>query len=273
MTFADSHCHAWEVWPYSVDVPDSSTRGSIEQLMAELDAHHEERALVVCASIGPGDKIPRDNNEYVARDAAEHPNRISYVVDIDSDWSPGHHQARAFERIEALLAAYPHAAEISYPWVMGSSVSHTAGFRNHQPVSLGYRFAVAISRVLGSRANLLEWSDPARAIAAQMVATDIRTVILHGQSVVMASLKGVCIALKSRVANLTPGRFFSSTTVTASVRSSHGSSRGDGGPTPTYGVTGSDEIVTAASAKAVNAAVTFAWTSDADVAVHTPELS
>jgi L-fuconolactonase len=114
MTLADSHCHAWEVWPYSVDVPDASTRGSIEQLMAELDAHNVERALVVCASIGPGGETPRDNNEYVARAAAEHPNRISYVVDIDSDWSPSHHQAGASERIEALLAAHPHAAGISH---------------------------------------------------------------------------------------------------------------------------------------------------------------
>ncbi|HEU0207040.1 MAG TPA: amidohydrolase family protein [Pseudolysinimonas sp.] len=114
MTVADSHCHAWEVWPYSVDVPDPSTRGSIDQLMSELDAHHVERALVVCASIGPGDETPRDNNEYVARAAAEHPNRISYVVDIDSEWSPHHHQAGAVDRVEAMLAAHPHAVGISH---------------------------------------------------------------------------------------------------------------------------------------------------------------
>ena len=47
----DSHCHAWENWPYDPSVPDNLTRGSLDQLVYEMDRNDVDRAMIVCAEI------------------------------------------------------------------------------------------------------------------------------------------------------------------------------------------------------------------------------
>jgi L-fuconolactonase len=75
----DSHCHAWRRWPYLPPVPDSDSRGRIEQLVWEMDRHGVERAAVVCARI---DHNP-DENDYVAECARRFPDRLYQIADVD----------------------------------------------------------------------------------------------------------------------------------------------------------------------------------------------
>ncbi|TXN29483.1 amidohydrolase family protein [Lacisediminihabitans profunda] len=101
----DAHCHAWRRWPYDTAVPDPETRGSIEALLYEMDTHDVERAAVVCARIGGGAGgagfANDDNNDYVARFAAAHPDRITPWVDVDCLWREEHHSPGAADRLRA----------------------------------------------------------------------------------------------------------------------------------------------------------------------------
>ncbi len=73
----DGHCHAWRRWPYAPPVPDEARRGTVEQLLYEMDAHGVMQALVVCAAI----ENNADNLDYVAA-ACRAPSRPV------STWSP-----------------------------------------------------------------------------------------------------------------------------------------------------------------------------------------
>lgn len=95
----DSHCHAWRRWPYDPPVPDPDTRGSVEQLLFEMDVHEVERAALVCARIGEGAFANEDNNEYAARAARRHPDRIAVIADVDCSWRPEHHTPGAAGRL------------------------------------------------------------------------------------------------------------------------------------------------------------------------------
>ena len=106
----DSHCHAWTTWPYDTRVPDPGTRGRIEQLLFELDRNRVDRAVVICARI---DGNP-DNNEYVAQEAARHPDRIIAFPDIDSVWSPEYHTAGAADRLGAAADRWSMAGFTHY---------------------------------------------------------------------------------------------------------------------------------------------------------------
>ena len=68
----DSHCHAWRRWPYLPLVPDEDERGTIDQLLYEMDTNGVEEALVVCAAIAGNP----DNTEYVASARERHPGRF-----------------------------------------------------------------------------------------------------------------------------------------------------------------------------------------------------
>ena len=92
---ADSHCHAWEDWPYQPPVPDSSSRGRVEQLLHEMETTGVDQALVVCAQI---DHNP-ENNAYIARQVSRYPGRLHQLVDLDSEWSPGYHTPGAAGRL------------------------------------------------------------------------------------------------------------------------------------------------------------------------------
>jgi L-fuconolactonase len=98
----DSHCHAWRRWPYLPPVPDSDSRGRIEQLLWEMDRHGVERAAVVCARI---DHNP-DDNDYVAECAALHPDRLYQIADVDCEWSPEYHTPGAAERLAQAVEKY-----------------------------------------------------------------------------------------------------------------------------------------------------------------------
>jgi L-fuconolactonase len=98
----DSHCHAWERWPYSPAVPDPFSRGSVEQLLMEMDGNGVERALIVCASIGnnPG------NVAYADSVRSRHPDRLSVLADLDCSWHETYHRPGAAERLRTLSSRY-----------------------------------------------------------------------------------------------------------------------------------------------------------------------
>jgi L-fuconolactonase len=101
----DAHCHAWRRWPYDRTVHDPESRGSAEALLYEMDTHGVDRAAIVCARIGGGAGgegfANEDNNDYVVRFAAAHPDRITPIIDVDCVWRPEHHTAGAAERLAA----------------------------------------------------------------------------------------------------------------------------------------------------------------------------
>lgn len=95
----DSHCHAWQYWPYTPTVPDFESRGTVEQLLHEMAVHEVDKSLIVCAEI---DHNP-DNNAYVAEAVSNHRDKLSFVVDVDSSWKSTYHQPGAADRLRATL--------------------------------------------------------------------------------------------------------------------------------------------------------------------------
>lgn len=91
----DSHCHAWECFPYQPPVPDPETRGSFEQLRFEMDSQGVNRAMIVCAEI---ERNP-DNNQYVYDKVAALRERFAFVIDVDSFWTETYHKPGAAERL------------------------------------------------------------------------------------------------------------------------------------------------------------------------------
>ncbi len=99
----DAHCHAWHTWPYSPSVPDPDQRGTIEQLLHEMDLNEIDQALVVCAEI---DHNPA-NNDYIAAQVARNPARLHMVADVDSMWKSSYHQPGATDRLKAAVERWP----------------------------------------------------------------------------------------------------------------------------------------------------------------------
>ena len=99
----DSHCHAWERWPYEPPVPDPQQRGRVEQLLFEMDRTGVDRALIVCAQI---DHNPK-NNRYVAEQVARYPDRLHQIADLDSFWSSSYHTSGAADRLRRLASQMP----------------------------------------------------------------------------------------------------------------------------------------------------------------------
>jgi predicted TIM-barrel fold metal-dependent hydrolase len=98
----DSHCHAWRYWPYQPPVPDPESRGTIDQLLWEMDRNGVDRAAVVCARI---DHNP-DDNDYVAGCVRRHPDRLYQLADVDCSWSDTYHTPGAAERLERAVEQY-----------------------------------------------------------------------------------------------------------------------------------------------------------------------
>lgn len=98
----DSHTHAWEYWPYLPAVPDPRSRGSIEQLLFEMDASGVDKAVLVCANI---DHNP-ENNAYVARCVQQYPDRLYQFADVDSSWSTTYHRPAAAQRLRLVAEQY-----------------------------------------------------------------------------------------------------------------------------------------------------------------------
>jgi predicted TIM-barrel fold metal-dependent hydrolase len=110
MTIIDSHCHAWERWPYQPPVPDGESRGRIEQLVNEMDLHGVDQAVVICAQIEHNPK----NNAYVAEQATRYAGRIHPFVDMDSFWSPTYHLPGGEERLRQAVRRWPIAGFTHY---------------------------------------------------------------------------------------------------------------------------------------------------------------
>jgi predicted TIM-barrel fold metal-dependent hydrolase len=108
----DSHCHAWRRWPYPPLVPDEDERGTIDQLLYEMDTNGVEEALVVCAAIEGNP----DNTEYVASARERHPGRFHVLADLDCAWSTSYHAPGSADRLRAIddrfeLAGFTHYVE------------------------------------------------------------------------------------------------------------------------------------------------------------------
>lgn len=106
----DAHCHAWRRWPYPPLVPDEDARGTIDQLLFEMDQHGVRQAAVVCAAI---DYNP-DNVAYVAFARDRHPDRLHVVADLDCVWSEHYHRPGSAERLRHLDDAYHLAGFTHY---------------------------------------------------------------------------------------------------------------------------------------------------------------
>ena len=91
----DSHCHAWAHWPYEPPVPDPASRGSIEQLISEMDQSGVDKAILICAQIAQNP----DNNRYAAEQVDRFPGRFIAFADIDGRWSQTYHTPNAAERL------------------------------------------------------------------------------------------------------------------------------------------------------------------------------
>jgi predicted TIM-barrel fold metal-dependent hydrolase len=98
----DCHCHAWRRWPYAPLVPDEDARGTVEQLVYEMDLHGVEQATIVCAAI---ENNP-DNLDYVEFACQRHPGRLHMVADHDCQWSSTYHVPGSAERLRALADRY-----------------------------------------------------------------------------------------------------------------------------------------------------------------------
>lgn len=106
----DSHCHAWERWPYEPMVPDFYSRARFEQLLQEMDMNHVDQAFLVCAGI---EHNPQ-NNDYIAQMTRLYPGRILQVADIDCSWSDTYHTPGAAERLRQAAARWPLVAFTHY---------------------------------------------------------------------------------------------------------------------------------------------------------------
>jgi predicted TIM-barrel fold metal-dependent hydrolase len=98
----DGHTHVWATWPYQPGVPDARTRGSVENLLLEMDANGVDHAVVVSAEI-PG---AEGNNDHGAEVVRRHPGRLSQLVDVDSHFGPSYHVPGAADRLRRVVDRY-----------------------------------------------------------------------------------------------------------------------------------------------------------------------
>lgn len=99
----DSHTHAWTQWPYHPPVPDHHSRGTIEQLLFEMDQYGVDQSVIVCAQI---DHNP-ENNAYIAECVRRYPKRIHQFADVDCSWSDTYHTPGATDRLIRAAEQFP----------------------------------------------------------------------------------------------------------------------------------------------------------------------
>ena len=99
----DSHCHAWEYWPYEPPVPDPESRGRIEQLINQMDINGVQQATIVSAQ---NEHNPK-NNDYIADAVRRYPSRLYQYADVDCSWSDTYHTPGAASRMEAAIEQWP----------------------------------------------------------------------------------------------------------------------------------------------------------------------
>lgn len=106
----DSHCLAWEKWPYAKQVPDSQTRASVEQLIREMDEADVESAVMICAAIGDNPH----NVDYAIEAALRHDRRFVVFPDLECRWDPAYRTPGAAARLERALARWDFAGFTMY---------------------------------------------------------------------------------------------------------------------------------------------------------------
>lgn len=99
----DSHCHAWNHWPYLPEVPDPETRGSAEMLIDQMNLNGVSAATIVSAQIFQN----FDNNDYVADAVRRYPDRLNQFADVDSFWSETYQTPGAATRLEKAAETWP----------------------------------------------------------------------------------------------------------------------------------------------------------------------
>ena len=80
---------------YDPAVPDPGQRGTVEQLLWEMDQSGVDQACIVAADI---ERNP-DNNAYVAECVARHPGRLHHIAHIDCFWEPTYEVDGAVARL------------------------------------------------------------------------------------------------------------------------------------------------------------------------------
>lgn len=169
----DSHCHAWRRWPYPPLVPDENSRGTVEQLIYELDTNAVDAALVVCAAI---ENNP-DNLDYVAFAQQRFPERLHLVADLDCSWSETYHRPGSAERLRVLcdryrLAGFTHyLADANDGWLRSDEAEELFGL-------------AAERRLIISLGAAPPWHDDLRLIAARHPSVPV---LLHSLGGVQAS--------------------------------------------------------------------------------------
>jgi L-fuconolactonase len=106
----DSHCHAWTVWPYEPPVPDPDHRGTVEQLLWEMDQSGVAAACLVAANI---ERNP-ENNAYIAACVQKHPGRLHHIAHIDCHWEPTYTADGAADRLSDLVERFRPAGITKY---------------------------------------------------------------------------------------------------------------------------------------------------------------
>ena len=91
----DSHCHAWRYWPYEPPVPDPTSRGTVEQLLWEMDQNGVDKAVV----IWPGSTTTRTTTTTSRMPLRRFPDRLYQFADVDCRWWETYHQPGAADRL------------------------------------------------------------------------------------------------------------------------------------------------------------------------------
>ncbi|MGQ7312352.1 alpha-galactosidase [Microbacterium arabinogalactanolyticum] len=169
---------------------------------------------------------------------------------------------------DGYLRAYP-------AWAMSSWVTDDPGHRDRRTVTLGYRFAVAMTGVLGIGSDLTAWTETERADAARMTAfyKDIRRIVQDGtvrttgapeRNLYTVTFRGPKQDPRAVVFVFDGDRDRSRDRELPRVHP-------DGlDPDVTYLVEQTGERVTAASAAALGVRAPFTWAPDAEVLVLRP---
>ncbi len=99
----DSHCHAWQRWPYLPEVPFPEAHGAVDQLINQMDLCGVDQATITTAAIWNN----RDNNDYIAAAVRRWPTRLHQWADVDSFWSGTYHTPGAAMRLEQAASKWP----------------------------------------------------------------------------------------------------------------------------------------------------------------------
>ena len=103
----DSHCHAWEYWPYQdrndhepnqLPVPNPETWGNVEQLIYEMGNNNIDKATIVSAQIWHNP----ENNKYIANSVNKYKDKLYQFADVDSNWSSTYQMEGAADRLDEI---------------------------------------------------------------------------------------------------------------------------------------------------------------------------